>query len=98
MKPLSGPSKYCGPLREASPNGDFGWWPRFASVLWTLTWVQKYSRRAAVGLPFALVCRPFRLDFHYSRFSPRIVARTAPLPFSRFLDQSALHGVMVNVS
>jgi hypothetical protein len=75
-----------------------GWWPRFASVLWTLTWVEENSLLPVWGLPLPIARRPFRLDFDCCLLPERIVPKAAPLPIARFLDQASLDRISVRIA
>ncbi|PYX32706.1 MAG: hypothetical protein DMG77_02465 [Acidobacteria bacterium] len=54
------------------------------------------SQRYTHPLPFS--CGPLGLDFDYTFDSGDIVAKAAPGPVFRVLDQSALHGIAVDVA
>src|SRR5438309_2731055 len=66
--------------------------PRFASVLWTLTWAQQHPRRSAAGLAFPVDRGSLRSDLYRSYLPQRVVTKTAPLPVGRGIQQSAGHG------
>ena len=72
--------------------------PRFASVLWTLTWVVEHSRWSAAGFRFPISRCPFRFDLDDSDFSQRIMTKAAPLPVSRFCHQPTLHRIAMQIS
>jgi hypothetical protein len=67
--------------------------PRFAPVLWALTWDQEHSRRSSAGLSFPVDRGPLRFDLHNSHFPQGVVTKTAPLPVGRGVHQSRATGL-----
>src|SRR5271157_1621517 len=47
-------------------GGFVAWCPRFASVFWTLTWVEEGSGRPNEHFRLTISGRPLRFDFHHS--------------------------------
>src|SRR5664280_2353760 len=78
--------------------GHFAWCPRFASVFWTLTWAEEGSGGPAQHFQLTISACPLRLDLHHSVLPESIVPEAAPLPVSRFLHQSAFHGIAMHIA
>jgi len=98
-RPLSGTGRRIHPLAcVAEMKSPGAWCPRFASVFWTLTWDEEHSERSPARFSLPNPCGPFGLDCDRSFFLQGVVTEAAPIPISRFLYQSALHGIAVQVS
>src|SRR5271167_1415130 len=67
--------------------------PRFASILWTLTWVEEHSRGGAFCFCFPIRCCPCGFDFDDPNFPQCVVTKAAPLPLRWFLKNPRSTGL-----
>jgi hypothetical protein len=73
--------------------------PRFASVVWTLTWEEEDPGRAgSAGLLFPIPGCPFRLDLYPAGLAQRIVPVAAPFPVFGIHYQATLQRISVQVA
>ena len=83
------------PSTASSRNAGWPGAPGSASCFCERTWGKK---RPHWPVRLAISRRPFRLDFYWSYFPQRVVAKAAPLPIAGSLYQSTLHRISMQIA
>src|SRR5438132_4137846 len=72
--------------------------PRSSSAWAGIFFHATYPHGGEYSCPLATADRPLRFEFYRTCFSSRVMTEAAPLPVLRTFDESALHGISMDVA